>query len=424
MRSTAPVAEPLPIAHLPVPARSVTTHHIVMVSWWGGRGGQGLGHIDPVPPRPRRNRCACNFVAAHFASDRRLEVSDVRYRGTYREFRRLAGPWSVKPVPAEARRHSGPHDETPTFEGLIALPPAGSAFFSLVFFAEAKKSDRRPPQGDVVFLWVQKPTPLKKHQPQQHTTPPTPQANVMASRRSTRSKCGKPLKLSNRSIPRPEIISQKAVFRNCRFNPIAVCAGAPGKSAVACPIAPPGPTTNTASSREAPSVACNKLLLSGCRVVVVVGGGFAVFFAALVFAPKGIRHPPAGDAGHSSLLRQRRLTRRKPTLPGAEQSRALGVLVSSYGHSSAGLCRYRFEGPRRCQFPGCVVRPPVAEPLPIRQSAGTGAKRHDTSHRDGFVVGRARWSRPRAYQPGATAPTTELVRLQLRGRPLRERQTA
>jgi len=147
-------------------------------------------------------------------------------------------------------------------------------------------------------------------------------------------------------------------------------------------------------------------------------------WAVLVFAPKGIRHPPAGDAGHSSLPRQRRLTRRKPTLPGAEQSRALGVLVSSYGHSSAGLCRYRFEGPRRCQLPGCVVRPPVAESLPIRPSAGTGADRHDTSHRDGFVVGRARWSRSRAYQPGATAPTTEPVRLQLRGRPLRERQTA
>ena len=44
----------------------------------------------------------------------------------------------------------------------IALPPAGSAFFSLVFFAEAKKSDRRPPQGDVVFRWVQQPTPLKQ----------------------------------------------------------------------------------------------------------------------------------------------------------------------------------------------------------------------------------------------------------------------
>ena len=40
---------------------------------------------------------------------------------------------------------------------------------------------------------------------------------------------------------------------------------------------------------------------------------------------------PAGDAGHSSLPRQRRLTRRKPTLPGAEQSRVLGALVSSYG---------------------------------------------------------------------------------------------
>ena len=37
----------------------------------------------------------------------------------------------------------------------IALLPAGSAFFSLVFFAEAKKSDRRPPQGDVVRTWVQ-----------------------------------------------------------------------------------------------------------------------------------------------------------------------------------------------------------------------------------------------------------------------------
>lgn len=30
------------------------------------------------------------------------------------------------------------------------------------------------PQGDVVFFWVQKPTPLKKHQPQQHTAPPHP----------------------------------------------------------------------------------------------------------------------------------------------------------------------------------------------------------------------------------------------------------
>ncbi len=46
-----------------------------MVSWWGGRGGQGLGHINAVPPRPRRNRCACNFVAGHCVSDRRLVAS-------------------------------------------------------------------------------------------------------------------------------------------------------------------------------------------------------------------------------------------------------------------------------------------------------------------------------------------------------------
>ena len=33
----------------------------------------------------------------------------------------------------------------------------------------------------------------------------------------------------------------------------------------------------------------------------------------------------------------------------------------------------------------------VAASLPIHPSAGTGAKRHDISHRDGFVVGWARW---------------------------------
>ncbi|MGE8369403.1 hypothetical protein, partial [Cupriavidus sp.] len=57
------------------------------------------------------NRCACNFVAAHFASDRRLEASDVRYRGPYSESRRLAGSWPFKPVPADGRQHSGPYDE-------------------------------------------------------------------------------------------------------------------------------------------------------------------------------------------------------------------------------------------------------------------------------------------------------------------------
>ncbi|EHP37694.1 hypothetical protein OR16_41399, partial [Cupriavidus basilensis OR16] len=57
---------------------------------------------------------------------------------------------TCKPVPAEARRHLGRTMQPPLFESLIALRPAGSAFFSLVFFADAKKSDRQPPQGDVV----------------------------------------------------------------------------------------------------------------------------------------------------------------------------------------------------------------------------------------------------------------------------------
>ena len=81
--------------------------------------------------------------------------------------------------------------------------------------------------------------------------------------------------------------------------------------------------------------------------------GVSLFvLAGLVFAPNGIRHPPSGDAGHSSLLRQRRLTRRKPTLPGAEQSRVRRALVSSYGPSPAGICQYRFERPRTCYCPG------------------------------------------------------------------------
>jgi len=222
-----------------------------MVSWWGGRGGQGLGHITrchrahdgtgaPATSWPPTSR-ATDGLKQVMSATGGLTTNPERWQ--------VSGPsnrYRQKPAGTPGRT-----TKSSTFESLIALPPAGSAFFSLVFFAEAKKSDRRPPQGDVVFLWVQKPS-----QPKQTATTPASRA------------------------------------------------------------------------------------IAGAR-----GAGF-------------------------------------------------------------------------------VVRPPVAEPLPIRQSAGTGAKRHDTSHRDGFVVGWARWSRSRAYQPGATAPTTEPVRLQLRGRPLRERQTA
>ncbi|NUA31429.1 hypothetical protein FCJ59_32665 [Cupriavidus basilensis] len=50
-------------------------------------------------------------MAGHRASDRRLDASGVCYRGPHHESRRLAGSWPAKPVPAEARRHSGPYDE-------------------------------------------------------------------------------------------------------------------------------------------------------------------------------------------------------------------------------------------------------------------------------------------------------------------------
>ncbi|MDW3687110.1 hypothetical protein RA280_36315, partial [Cupriavidus sp. CV2] len=54
-------------------------------SWWGGRGGESLKTIPAVPPRPRRKRDACNFVAARAASDRRLEFRGDRYRGDHHE---------------------------------------------------------------------------------------------------------------------------------------------------------------------------------------------------------------------------------------------------------------------------------------------------------------------------------------------------
>ncbi len=71
----------------------------------------------------------------------------------------------------------------PIFESLIALRPAGSAFFSLVFFADAKKSDRQPPQGDVVWLLGAKTSAAKRNsdQPQRpmsygpQVQKPTPQ---------------------------------------------------------------------------------------------------------------------------------------------------------------------------------------------------------------------------------------------------------
>ena len=82
------------------------------------------------------------------------------------------------------------------------------------------------------------------------------------------------------------------------------------------------------------------------RTTSLCGVGRCLFRGRWQLNPTAIRHPPAGAAGHSSLRRQRRLTRRKPTLPGAEQSRVRRTLVSSYGHSTADICRYRLVGHR------------------------------------------------------------------------------
>jgi len=86
------------------------------------------------------------------------------------------GGWQVRGQSSRYRQKPagtpGRTTKPSTFESLIALPPAGSAFFSLVFFAEAKKSDRRPPQGGCRMLLGAKtnaakktPTPTAHHSP-------------------------------------------------------------------------------------------------------------------------------------------------------------------------------------------------------------------------------------------------------------------
>ena len=83
------------------------------------------------------------------------------------EWARVPLPWAILRIPeigsvvalqtgtGRCQQNCGRTTKPAPLAPAIALPPAGSAFFSLVFFAEAKKSDRRPPQGDVVFLCVQ-----------------------------------------------------------------------------------------------------------------------------------------------------------------------------------------------------------------------------------------------------------------------------
>jgi len=81
-----------------------------------------------------------------------------------------------KPVWQRPADTLGRTTQPPRLNSLIALLPAGSAFFSLVFFADAKKSDRQPPQGDVVWLLGAKTNAAEKntrqHSKSQLVTPP------------------------------------------------------------------------------------------------------------------------------------------------------------------------------------------------------------------------------------------------------------
>ena len=142
-----------------------------MVSWWGGRGGEGLGHITRCHrAHDGTGAPATSWPATPRATDGSKQVMSATAGLTVNP-----GSWQVRGQSSRYRQKPagtpGRTTKSSTFESLIALPPAGSAFFSLVFFAEAKKSDRRPPQGDVVFLWVQKPSP-----PKQTTTTPAGRA--------------------------------------------------------------------------------------------------------------------------------------------------------------------------------------------------------------------------------------------------------
>ena len=103
------------------------------------------------------------------------------------------GSWQVRGQSTRYRQKPagtpGRTTKSSILESLIALPPAGSAFFSLVFFAEAKKSDRRPPQGDVVFLWVQHATTAQKKQrptPREQSNRPLPETGGFVARPARR----------------------------------------------------------------------------------------------------------------------------------------------------------------------------------------------------------------------------------------------
>ena len=77
-------------------------------------------------------------------------------------------------------------------------------------------------------------------------------------------------------------------------------------------------------------------------------------------------------------------------------------MISSCGHSSAGLCRYRFKGSRTCQLPAFVVRPPVADITCFKPSVARGVAGHEVAGAP--VPSWARWHRVDMPETFTTAP--------------------
>ena len=103
--------------------------------------------------------------------------------------------------------------------------------------------------------------------------------------------------------------------------------------------------------------------------------------------PTAIRHPPCGGLPVTFLcVRQRKLTKRKPTLPGAEQSGCSAVVIASYGQRLRLACPTGLKGRATADGTGFVVRPLMAGAAPIRPSAVRGARGRCISYLAGLVV--------------------------------------
>src|SRR5437868_2411766 len=92
--------------------RSATIYHAVMVSWWGGRGGETLGFISRCHRAHDENGTfATSWPAAPRATDG-LKFVMAATGGTATNPWAFAGSWCSEPVTARFHQNPGPYDET------------------------------------------------------------------------------------------------------------------------------------------------------------------------------------------------------------------------------------------------------------------------------------------------------------------------